>query len=64
MTPTRTMTSTPATAAGKARDDDVEHGDDGGDDGLKDGADAIHNCHEASPDGLKHGFNLRRGESG
>lgn len=53
------MSPTPAAAsAGKARDDDVEEGDDPGDDGLEDGADAINNGHEAGTDGLKDGLAL------
>ena len=48
----------PATAAGQARDDDVEQGDDAGDDGLQDGADAVDDGHQAGADGLEDGLDL------
>ena len=60
----RTMTSTPAAAAGEARDDDVEDGDNGSNNGLQDGPDAVDDGHEACADGLEDGFNLRHEEIG
>lgn len=41
-----------ATAAGQARDDDVEEGDDAVDDGGEDGADAVDYGHQHGADGL------------
>lgn len=57
MTPAGTASSPSATAC-EARDDDVEHRDNTGDDGLQDRSDTVDNGHEAGTDGLEDGFNL------
>lgn len=54
-------------SAGKARDDDVEEGDDAVDDGCADGADGVHDGHEhiayRAKDGLNLNMLVRRYES-
>jgi hypothetical protein len=46
-------------AAGQARDDDAEEGDDGVDDGLASGGDGVNNRHDAVADGAEDGLDLR-----
>jgi hypothetical protein len=46
-------------SAGEARDDDIENGDDAGDDGFQDGTNTVDNGHQAAADGAKDGFNAR-----
>lgn len=45
--------STTATAAGQARNEDVEEGNDGTDNALEDGSNTVHNGHKASADGVE-----------
>ena len=45
-------------SAGKTRDQDVEERDNGTDDALKDGSDAVNNGHEAGADSAEHAGNL------
>lgn len=47
-----------AAAARQARDDDVEEGDDGVDNGRAGGADGVHDGHEAVADGAEDTLNL------
>ena len=54
-----TAPTTPSATASQAGDDDVEAGDDTGDDSLQNGSNAVNDCHEAGPEGLKEGFDLR-----
>lgn len=55
---TRTMSSAATTAAGEARDDDVEEGDDAVNDGGQDSADAVDDGHEDIADRAEDGFEL------
>jgi hypothetical protein len=54
--------STPApassAAAGQARDDDAEEGDDGVDDGLQSGGNGVNNGHDAVADRAEDGLDL------
>lgn len=52
------LAATSASTAGKARDDDVEDGDDSVDDGLEDGTDSVDDGHQGSADGLEHRLDL------
>ena len=47
-----------ALAAGQARDDDAEEGDDGVDDGLACGGDGVNNGHDAVADCAEDGLDL------
>jgi hypothetical protein len=58
MTCSVTSTTT-ATTAGKAGDNDVEQTGDGSNDGLEDRSNAIDDCHQAGADGAADGFDLR-----
>jgi hypothetical protein len=49
-----------ALAAGEARDDDAEKGDDGVDDGFDGGGDGVNNGHDAVADCAEDRLNLRR----
>jgi hypothetical protein len=51
------MTTTTASEAG---DDDVEEADNGPNDGLQNGANAVHNGHQAVANCAEDGFNLYR----
>lgn len=46
-------------AAGQARDDDIEEGDDAIDDSSDNGADGVHNCHKDIADCAENGFEAR-----
>jgi hypothetical protein len=48
------VTAATTSTAGKARDDDVEDGDDSVDDGLEDGTNSVDDSHQGSADGAKH----------
>ncbi len=50
--------SSSATAAGEARDENVEEGSDGTDYALEDGSNTIDDGHEAGTDGSEKAFNL------
>ena len=52
------MTAATTSTAGKARDDDVEDGDDSVDNSLEDGTDAVDDSHQGSADGLEHRLDL------
>ena len=49
-----------ATAAGQARDDDAEQGDDGVDDGRAGGANGANDRHDGITDRAEDGLNLER----
>lgn len=51
---------TSSTAAGEARDDDVEDGNNSVDNGLEDGSDSVDNGHEGSTNGAEDGRDLKR----
>jgi hypothetical protein len=46
--------------AGEAWDEDIEHGDNAGNDGCQNGSNAVDNGHEAATDGAEDGFDLLR----
>lgn len=50
---------TSSTAAGEARDDDVEDGNNSVDNGLEDGSDSVDDGHEGSTDGAEDGRDLK-----
>jgi hypothetical protein len=54
-----TLPPASAAAAGQARDDDVEQGDDGVDDGLQSGGNGVNNGHDAVADRAEDGLDLR-----
>lgn len=53
-----TATPRAAAAAGEARDDDVEEGDNGVDDGLEAGGNGVDNGHDAVADCAEDGLDL------
>lgn len=57
------MTAASTSTAGKARDDDVEDGDDSVDDGLENGTDSVDDSHQGSADGAEHRGDLELGQS-
>ena len=53
-----TAPTAPSPTASQAGNDDIEAGDNAGDDSLQNGSDAVNDCHKAGPEGLEEGFDL------
>jgi len=56
MRPAHTTSPSSGSLTSQASDDDVKESDDSVDDGLEDGGDGVHNCHDAIADGAEDRF--------